>query len=230
MTELVECATNIVTRYGGSLSQFTGDGIMAVFGAPIALEDHAVRACLAALGIQEEAKRVAAEVHDRDGIDLWLRVGLNSGQVIAGEIGSGSFGYTAVGEQVGMAQRMESVAPPGGVMLSASTARLVDGSAALGEVELVQIKGAEEPVRVHRLLGIGERQRGVGRAESNLVGRRWEISAVKGLMECAVDGHGAVVGVVGPPGIGKSRVVREVSAMARQRRVEVFSAFCESHA
>ena len=104
---------------------------MAVFGAPVALEDHAVRACLAALGVQEEAKRLAVEVQDRDGVELQLRVGLNSGQVIAGEIGSGPFGYTAVGEQVGMAQRMESVAPPGGVMLSASTARLVDGAAAL---------------------------------------------------------------------------------------------------
>src|ERR1044071_4814942 len=86
---------------------------MAVFGALVALEDHAVRACLAALGVQEEATRLAADVNDRDGIDLRLRVGLNSGQVIAGEIGSGPFGYTAVGEQVGMAQRMESVAPPG---------------------------------------------------------------------------------------------------------------------
>ncbi|PXW99134.1 adenylate/guanylate cyclase [Mycolicibacterium moriokaense] len=229
MAELLDRSTAMVMRYDGSLSQFTGDGIMAVFGAPIALEDHAVRACLAALGIQEEAKRVAAEAHDRDGIDLWLRVGLNSGQVIAGEIGSGSFGYTAIGEQVGMAQRMESVAPPGGVMLSASTARLVDGSAALGEAELVQIKGAEEPVRVHRLLGVGEQHR-AGRAESNLVGRRREMSAVEGLLERAIDGRGAVVGVVGSPGIGKSRLVREVVAMARQQRVEVFSAFCESHA
>ena len=101
---------------------------------------------MAALGIQEETARLAAEVKDRDGIDLRLRVGLNSGQVIAGEIGSGALGYTAVGEQVGMAQRMESVAPPGGVMLSASTARLVDGAAALGESELVQIKGADAPV------------------------------------------------------------------------------------
>ena len=167
-------------RYDGTLSQFTGDGIMAVFGAPITLEDHAVRACLAALGIQEEAKRLAAGVHERDGVDLRLRVGLNSGQVIAGEIGSGSFGYTAVGEQVGMAQRMESVAPPGGVMLSASTARLVDGVAVLGEPEMVRIKGAEEPVAAHRLLGIGERHPGVGRPESTLVGRRWEMSAVEG--------------------------------------------------
>jgi class 3 adenylate cyclase len=229
MTELLDGSTAVVKRYGGTLSQFTGDGIMAVFGAPITLEDHAVRACLAALGIQEEAKRLAADVQDRDGIDLRLRVGLNSGQVIAGEIGSGSFGYTAVGEQVGMAQRMESVAPPGGVMLSASTARLVDSSAALGEAELVQIKGAEEPVAAHRLVGIGDRHRGVGRAESNLVGRRWEMSAVEGLLDRAVDGQGAVVGVVGPPGIGKSRLVREVAAMARQRRVDVFTTFCESH-
>jgi class 3 adenylate cyclase len=179
MAELLDRSTAMVMRYDGSLSQFTGDGIMAVFGAPIALEDHAVRACLAALGIQEEAKPVAAEARDRDGIDLWLRVGLNSGQVIAGEIGSGSYGYTAIGEQVGMAQRMESVAPPGGVMLSAATARLVDGAATLGEFELVQIKGAEEPVRVRRLLSIGEQHR-VGRAESDLVGRRREISAVEG--------------------------------------------------
>ena len=96
MAELVNGASAVVQRYGGTVNQFTGDGIMAVFGAPIALEDHAIRACLAALGIQEEAKRLAAEVQDRDGIDLRLRVGLNSGQVIAGEIGSMSLGYTAL--------------------------------------------------------------------------------------------------------------------------------------
>src|SRR5208283_997586 len=113
MAELIERSAAVVKRYGGTVDKFTGDGIMAVFGAPVALEDHALRACLAALGIQEETKRLAVDVHDRDGVDLWLRVGLNSGQVIAGEIGSGPFGYTAIGEQVGMAQRMESVAPPG---------------------------------------------------------------------------------------------------------------------
>ena len=132
MTDVADRCAAVVERYGGTVDKFTGDGIMAVFGAPMALEDHAVRACLAALGIQEETARLAAEVTDRDGVDLQLRVGLNSGQVIAGEIGSRPFGYTAVGEQVGMAQRMESVAPPGGVMLSASTARLVDGAANLG--------------------------------------------------------------------------------------------------
>ena len=165
----------------------------------------------------------------RDGVALRVRVGLNSGEVIAGEIGSGSLGYAAIGEQMGMAQRMESVAPPGGVMLSASTARLVDRSAALGESELVRIKGADQPVAAQRLLGMAERHRLIERAESDLVGRRWEMSAVEGVLDRAIDGHGAVVGVVGSPGIGKSRLVREVSAMAGRRGVEVFTAFCESH-
>jgi class 3 adenylate cyclase len=230
MADLVDRCAADVQRYGGTLDKFTGDGVMAVFGAPVALEDHAIRACLAALGIQTGARELADEVHRSDGIDLLLRVGLNSGQVVAGEIGSGFMGYTAiVGQQVGLAQRMESVAPPGGVMLSESTARLVDGLAALGERELVQIKGADEPVLAHRLLGVREQQRVVGGAESSLVGRRWEMSAVEGLLERAIDGHGAVVAVVGPPGIGKSRLVREVSAMAAARGVEVFSTFCGSH-
>jgi class 3 adenylate cyclase len=230
MTELVERSAAVVQRYGGTVDKFTGDGIMAVFGAPVALEDHAIRACLAALGVQEEAKRLGVDVRDRDGVELQLRVGLNSGEVIAGEIGSGPFGYTAVGEQVGMAQRMESVAPPGGVMLSASTARLVEGATTLSEPELVQIKGADEPVAAQRLLGVPEGRHAVGRAESNLVGRRWEMAAVEGLLERVIDGHGAVVTVVGSPGIGKSRLVREMAAIAAGRGVEVFSAYCESHA
>jgi class 3 adenylate cyclase len=229
MTGLADRCATVVQRYGGTVDKFTGDGIMAVFGAPVALEDHAPRACLAALGVQEEAKRLAVDIQERDGVDLQLRVGLNSGEVIAGEIGSGPFGYTAVGEQVGVAQRMESVAPPGGVMLSASTARLVEGSATLAEPEMLRVKGADEPVAARRLVGMGERHRAAWRAESNLVGRRWEMSAVEGLLDRAIDGHGTVVGVVGSPGIGKSRLVREVSAMAAARGVEVFSTFCESH-
>ena len=230
MADLAERCATVVQRYGSTVAQFTGDGIMAVFGAPVALEDHAVRACLAALGVQEEATRLAVEVGERDGVELRLRVGLNSGEVTAGGFGSGQFGYATVGEQVGVAQRMESVAPPGGVMLSASTARLVEGAATLGEPELVQIKGAEEPVPARRLLGMGDGHRAGGRAESTLVGRRWEMSAVEGLLERAIEGHGAVVAVVGSPGIGKSRLVREVTAMAAARGVEVFTAFCESHA
>jgi class 3 adenylate cyclase len=228
MADLADCCAAVVQHFAGTVDKFTGDGIMAVFGAPVALEDHAARACLAALGVQEEAKRLAVEVRDRDGIDLGVRVGLNSGQVIAGEIGSGRFGYTAVGEQVGIAQRMESVAPPGGVLLSASTARLVDGAAVLGQPELVQIKGVSKPVSAQRLLRMEVQHRAVGRDESDLVGRRWEMSAVEGLLECALGGRGAVVGFVGPPGIGKSRLVREVFAMAAARNVEEFAVFCES--
>jgi class 3 adenylate cyclase/tetratricopeptide (TPR) repeat protein len=227
MAELADRCSAVVQRLSGTVGSFTGDGIMAVFGAPVALEDHAVRACLAGLAIQEEVKQLAAEVHDRDGVELLLRVGLNSGQVIAGEIGSGPFGYTTIGEQVGMAQRMESVAPPGGVMLSASTARLVDDAAVLGELESARIKGADAPVPARRLLGI--RQDRVRSAESILVGRRAEMSALEESLDRAVDGRGAVVGVVGSAGIGKSRLVREAAAMAGRRGVEVFATFCESH-
>src|SRR6516162_5111059 len=230
MTGLVSRCASVVQRYGGTVDKFTGDGIMALFGAPVALEDHAFRACLAALDVQHETQRLAAEVQGCDGIALQLRVGLNSGQVIAGEIGSGPMGYTAVGAQVGMAQRMESAAPSGAVMLSASTARLVEGAATLGESELVQIKGGDAPVPAHRLLGVPEGHHAVGRAESNLVGRQWEMSTVEGLLDRAIDGHGGVVGVVGSPGIGKSRLAREVAAMAGRRNVEVFTTFCESHA
>jgi class 3 adenylate cyclase len=109
MAELVSPGAAVVRQYGGTMEKFTGDGLMALFGAPVALEDHAIRACLAALAIQEETNRLAAEVQRRDGVDLRLRVGLNSGRVVAGEIGPGVWGYAAIGEQVGLAQRMESV-------------------------------------------------------------------------------------------------------------------------
>jgi class 3 adenylate cyclase len=230
MTELVERSSAVVQRYGGGSVEYTGDGLMALFGAPVALEDHAFRACLAALAIQEEATRLAAEVQRRDGVALRLRVGLNSGRVIAGEIGSGSLGYAAIGEPVGFAQRMESVAPPGGVMLSESTARLVEHSVMLAEPEWVRIKGADEPVCARRLVAIGPRDGLVGRAEASLVGRRWEMAALDAMVDRMIGGRGGVVNVVGPPGIGKSRAAREAVALAAGRGVEVFWAFCESHA
>ena len=229
MTELVERSAAAVHRYDGGTVESTGDGVMAIFGAPIALEDHAFRACLAALAIQEEATRLAAEVQRRDGVDLRVRVGLNSGRVIAGEIGSGSLGYAATGESVGFAQRMESVAPPGGVMLSESTARLVEHAVMLSEPEWVRIKGADEPVSARRLVGIGPRDGLVGRAEASLIGRRWEMAAFEAAVDRTIGGHGGVVTVVGPPGIGKSRAAREVAALAAGRGAEVFWSFCESH-
>ena len=226
MTGLLEQTAAVVNRYGGT-AEYTGDGVMALFGAPVALEDHAFRGCLAALAIQDEATRLAAEVQRRDGVALQLRVGLNSGRVIAGEIG---LGYAATGETVGFAQRMESVAPPGGVVLSESTARLVEHSVELAEPEWLRIKGSHEPVCTRRLLAISPRDGMVGHAETSMVGRRWEMAALDEMMNRAIGGRGGVVNVVGPPGIGKSRVARELAALARGRGVEAFWAFCESHA
>ncbi len=230
MTELLERSAAVVRRYGGGRVEFTGDGLMAVFGAPIALEDHAFRACLAALEIQQEASRLAAEVARRDGVALRVRVGLNSGRIIAGEIGSGTLGYAATGHTVGLAQRMESAAPAGAVMLSESTARLVEHHVLLAEPQQVHIKGADQPVSAHRLVAIGPRDGPLGRAEAPLVGRRWEMAALDALLERAIGGRGAVVQVVGPPGIGKSRVAREAAAAAAGRGIEVVWAFCEAHA
>ncbi len=229
MTELVERSAAMVRRYGGTV-EYNGDGVMAIFGAPVALEDHAFRGCLAALAIQEEADRLAAGVQRSDGVALQLRVGLNSGRVIAGEIGSGSLGYAATGETVGFAQRMESAAPPGGVMLSESTARLVEHTAILAEPEWVHIKGADEPVSARRLLAIGPSDGLVTRAEASLVGRRWEMAVIDAIVGRTIDHRGGVVNVVGPPGVGKSRVAREAAALAAGRGLEVFWTFCESHA
>ncbi len=228
MGEVFRRASVIVQRYGGTVDKFTGDGIMAVFGAPIALEDHAVRACRAALDIQTDAQHLAAEVDTRDNVTLQLRIGLNSGEVITGEIGSGPMSYTAVGEQVGMAQRMESVAPPGGVMVSESTARLVDTSAMMGEAELVHIKGAQDPVSARRLFGMATGRRR-DRVEPTFVGRQWEMGALTGVLQRSINGNGSVVGLVGPPGIGKSRIVRELTSQAKGAGVEVFATYCESH-
>ncbi len=230
MAELVGRGAAVVQRYGGTMEKFTGDGLMALFGAPVALEDHAIRACLAALDIQTEAEHLAAEVQRRDNISLRLRVGLNSGRVVAGEMGSGVTGYAAIGETVGYAQRMESVAPHGGVLLSEATAQLVEQVAILEDTELVRIKGADQPVPVRQLNAIGPRDRMVERADANLVGRNWEMAVLDAMVHRALGGRGGVVNVVGPPGIGKSRVAREVAAAAAGRGVEVFWAFCESHA
>ncbi len=136
MTELVQRSAAVAQRYGGTV-EYNGDGVMALFGAPVALEDHALRGCLAALAIQQEATRLAAEVARRDGVNLQLRVGLNSGRVIAGDI---ALGYAATGETVGFAQRIESAAGPGEVLLSESTARLVEHTAVLGEPDCMWLR------------------------------------------------------------------------------------------
>jgi adenylate cyclase len=143
MNELLNRAAVVVQRYQGTV-EFTGDGLMALFGAPVALEDHALRACISALEIQSVTKKLAAEMLRRDGVTLQIRVGLNSGNVIVGEIGSGPGRY-AIGQAVGMAQRMEAAAPAGGVLCSLSTARLVEDATRLGSLEHVAVKGTTRP-------------------------------------------------------------------------------------
>ncbi|MGW0157994.1 ATP-binding protein [Mycobacterium sp. NPDC003323] len=227
MSELYRRSRDIVRRYGGSVD-FTGDGIMAVFGAPVALEDHALRACLTALDLQAEAAVLAADMRRRDGTGLQLRVGLNSGQVIAGELGSGPGSYTTIGAHVGLAQRMEAAAPPGGVMLSGSTARLVEGIAEVGAPESVRIKNSDVPVSARRLRSISAtRTRG---SPSRLVGRDAEMQMLRAHLDAAQQGGGKVIGVIGPPGIGKSRLVAETVRLGEARGLGVAATFCEAHA
>lgn len=229
MNDLVGRLTAVVQRYQGGTVEYTGDGVMALFGAPVGLEDHAFRACLAALGIQQETALLAADVQRTDGVVLSLRIGLNSGQVIAGDMGAVAGGYTVTGETVGFAQRMESAAPAGGVMVSESTARLVEGTVLLSEPESVQVKGVDDAVFARRLLAIVPREAPVVRVEAKLVGRDEEMAVLDTIVGRATDGRHGVVTVVGPPGIGKSRIAREIAVLAARRGVEVFWAFCESH-
>jgi adenylate cyclase len=230
MGELFNRCGAVIQRYGGTVDKFTGDGIVALFGAPIALEDHAIRACIAALEIQKEVATLANDVQHCDGVALSLRIGLNSGDVVVGQIGSSPSSYTAIGAQVGMAQRMEAAAPPGGVMLSEATARLVEQAAVLEDPQMVTIKGASEPVPARRLQAMAHRQMLAARIESTLVGRDREIEALTAMLNRTIDGKGCTVGITAPAGIGKSRICRELVKIAQGYDVEVFSTFCESHA
>ena len=229
MGELFNRCGSVTQRYGGTVQQFTGDGIMALFGAPISLEDHAIRACVAALEIQKEAVTLADEMKRRDGMEIALRVGLNSGDVVFGQIGSGSESYTAFGTHVGMAQRMESVAPAGGVMISESTVRLVEHIAVLDDPSLVNIKNAPEPVYARRLRGMLASRTAIGRRESTLVGRDDEMDSITRILHNGLEGQGSVVGVVGPAGIGKSRFCRELLRIAQSSGMATFCTSCESH-
>ncbi|WP_231971435.1 AAA family ATPase [Mycobacterium sp. E3198] len=199
---------------------------MAVFGAPVALEDHALRACISALEIHSVTKDLAAEVHRRDGVDLQIRIGLNSGEVIAGEIGSGQGRYTAVGHPVGMAQRMEAAAPPGGVMCSLTTAHLVEEAARLGPAEDVFVKGAEAPVPARELLAMESERTVLGRQEGLMLGRDAEMQGLQRLFDTQ---SGCLVGIVGRPGLGKSRLLREFTAIAADQGADIVVARCEAH-
>ncbi len=226
MNELFNRAAVVVQRYQGTVDKFTGDGLMALFGAPAALEDHALRACISALEIQSVTKELATEVLRRDGVALHIRVGLNSGDVIVGEIGSGPGRYTAVGHPVGMAQRMEAAAPPDGVLCSLSTARLVEDATRLGSVEDVAVKGVDAPVPARLLLAVESNRTVLGRNEGPMLGREAELNWLRNVFD---PGHGCLVGIVGAPGLGKSRLTIEFTAIAASRGADVVLIRCEAH-
>ena len=190
MHDLFNRSASVVQRYQGTVDSFTGDGLMALFGAPAALEDHALRACIAALELQSLATELALVVRQQDGMDLRVRIGLNSGEVIAGDFGSVTAGYTVTGHTVGMAQRMEAAAGPGEVLCSASTARLVEHSARFGPWDNVVVKGSDEPVPVRRLKAIDSDRLIMARDDGPLMGRDEDLGELIESFEGGVDLRG----------------------------------------
>ena len=200
-----------VHRYEGTVNQVMGDGIMALFGAPIAHEDHAVRACYAALRMQELVKRYAEEARRAHGVTVQIRVGLNSGEVVVRAIGSDlHMDYTAVGETTHLAARMEQAARPGTVLIAPATFDLVEGFIAVKPLGPVPVRGRGDPVEVYEVSGIGPArtrlQAAARRGLTRFVGRDAEIEVLRRSLERAGAGHGQVVAIVGEAGVGKSRL------------------------
>jgi len=224
-----------VTRLEGTVDKFTGDGIMAVFGAPIAHEDHARRACYAALQMLDDVSEYAGELRRTKGLSFSTRIGINSGEVVAGAIGAGEEGeYTAIGHTVGLAQRMEALAEPGRAYLTESTAELASGFMELEDLGEFEIKGASRPVGVFELAGVGSARSRLdlsrARGFSRFVGRDEEMAVLDAALEQAVRGEGAAVGIVAEPGIGKSRLCHEFTTRCRERGIEVFECQAQAHA
>ncbi|PYN18807.1 MAG: hypothetical protein DMD99_26725, partial [Candidatus Rokuibacteriota bacterium] len=191
-----------VHRYEGTVNQVMGDGIMALFGAPIAHEDHAVRACYAALRMQELVNRHTEEAQRAHGVTVQIRVGLNSGEVVVRAIGNDlKTDYTAVGETTHLAARMEQLAHPGTVLIAPATFDLVEGFIAVKPLGLVPVKGRGDPVEVYEVSGIGPArtrlQAAARRGLTRFVGRDAEIEVLRRSLERAGAGHGQVVAIVG---------------------------------
>jgi class 3 adenylate cyclase len=211
---VLERMMEAVHRYEGTVNQVMGDGIMALFGAPIAHEDHTIRACYAALAMQECVRRYAEEVRHTQGLTVQIRVGLNAGEVVVRAIGNDlHMDYSAIGQTTHLAARMEQLATPGSILLTAPTLRLVEGLVRVNALGLVPVKGLAEPVEVFELVGAntlrGRFQARVAGGLTRFVGRDTEVAALVQALERAGAGHGQVVAVVGEPGVGKSRLVYE---------------------
>ncbi len=209
-----------VHRYEGTVNQVLGDGIMALFGAPLAHEDHAVRACYAALRMQESVKRYAEEVQRTEGIPIQIRVGITSGEVVVRSIGSDlHMDYTAVGQTTHLAARMEQMAMPGSILITADTLRLAEGYVQVKPLGPVSIKGLGGPVEVFEVAGAGPArtrlQSAAARGLTRFVGRDPELETLRHALEKARTGHGQVVALVGEPGVGKSRLFWEFTRSHR---------------
>ena len=217
---VLERMMEAVHHYEGTVNNVMGDGIMALFGAPIAHEDHAVRACYAALRMQESVNRYAEEARRAQGVTVQIRVGLNSGEVVVGAIGNDlHMDYTAVGETTHLAARMEQAARPGTVLIAPATLDLVEGFVAVKSLGPVPVKGRSEPVEVYELSGIGPArtrlQAAARRGLTRFVGRDAEIEVLRRSLEHAGAGRGQAVAIVGEAGVGKSRLVWEFTRSHR---------------
>ena len=228
-------AASAVHEFEGTVNQFTGDGLMAVFGAPLAHEDHARRACLAVLELQREVATLAAEVAQSDGVEFAIRCGLNSGEVIVGAIGDDvHMDFVPIGNTTALGKRIESLAPVGSTALSASTAALIEGEFALRELGEFEIKGAEARQRVLELVGRGAghtrlQAAAATRGLSRFVGRDAERAELESALEQTLTGHGRAVGIGGDPGVGKSRLVHEFLAGCSARGLTASSARGVAH-
>ena len=203
-----------VHRYEGTVNQIMGDGIMALFGAPLAHEDHAVRACYAALAMQEAIRGYSAEVRRTHGVEVQIRVGLHSGEVVVRAIGNDlHMDYSALGQTTHLAARMEQLATPGSIRLTAETLRLAEGLVQVMALGPVPVKGLAEPVEVFELVGVTALRRrlqaAVARGLSPFVGRQAELETLQQALARAGAGQGQVVALLGEPGVGKSRLVYE---------------------
>src|SRR4051794_6558773 len=211
---VLERMMDAVHRYEGTVNQVMGDGIMALFGAPLAHEDHAVRACYAALRMQETVKQYADQVFHAQGLRVQIRVGLNSGEVVVRSIGSDlHMDYTAVGQTTHLAARMEQTALPGSILLAPDTRRLVEGYVQGRGVGPIPIKGLPDPVAAYEVVGVGTTrtrlQAAAARGLTRFVGRDTELEVLRQTLERASTGRGQLVALVGEPGVGKSRLVWE---------------------
>jgi class 3 adenylate cyclase len=213
---VLERMMEAVHRYEGTVNQVMGDGIMALFGAPVAHEDHAVRACYAAHDMQAAMRRYTEEVRHAHGIEVQIRVGLNSGEVVVRAIGSDlRMDYTAVGQTTHLAARMEQLATPGAIRLTVDTLRLAEGYIEVKPLGPVPVKGLETPIDVYEMIGTGPRRSrlhaAAARGLTQFVGRDVELEALRQSLARSAAGHGQVVAIVGEPGVGKSRLVWEVT-------------------